>query len=454
MKRIGMTLIMIFLAVLIGSCDQNGTKDDPSDYTKTNRDIDGLLLEEQYRSFRFFWETSNSDPDSPGYGMSRDRYPGADGVASVASVGYALAAIPIGVENGWITEEEGRERALGTLETLLDMDRYQGFYIHFVSMRTTERVWNSEVSIIDTALLVTGALFAGEYFGGEIEDKANAIYEDINWPWYINQVTKRYFMGYDPDTRQHFGAWDGYAEQLMLYVLGAGSSTYPTRDTAYNMFKSDVQKRFGAYLSQDHPELNVDPFYYTFGGQLFTHQYSHAYIDFRNIEDSDGTNWHDNAYLATLASYHYAIDVSSRYRTLGSNSWGLSAGDGPNGYKAYGSPPAAHYENDGTVTPYAALASVIHLEDEAIRAAYHYKTFPDLWGEYGFKASYNLGMMPGYEDSALVGKIPYYSPDVIGIDKGITMLMIENYRSDFIWEVFMNIEAIQNGLDVLGFETI
>ncbi len=443
--------MFILVMTFIVACDNDDQTDDKN-YTKINRNIDGLLLEEQYRSFLFFWETSNSDPDSPGYGMARDRYPGAEGVASVASVGYALAAIPIGVENGWITEEEGRERALGTLETLLEMDRYEGFYVHFVSMRTTERVWDSEVSVIDTALLVTGALFAGEYFGGVIEEKANEIYDGINWPWYINQVTKRYFMGYDPDTRVHFGAWDGFAEQLMLYVLGAGSSEYPTGDASYKVFKNDARNRFGAYFSEQDPARNVDPYYFTFGGQLFTHQYSHAYIDFRQIEDGDGTNWHENAALATLASYNFALDVSNQYRSLHGSSWGLSAGDGPNGYKAYGSPPANHYENDGTVTPYAALASVIHLEDEAIRAAYHYKTFPNLWGEYGFKASYNLGLMSGYEDPALVGKVPYYSPDVIGIDKGITMLMIENYRSDFIWDVFMNIEAIERGLDVLGFE--
>jgi hypothetical protein len=450
MRQWILALLVLLAATAIVACDDTETDTTP-EHERIAQNIDGLLLEEQYRSFLFFWETSNSDPDSPGYGMARDRYPGAEGVASIASVGFALAGIPIGVENGWITYEEGRERALGTLETLLEMERHEGFYIHFVSMRTTERVWDSEVSVIDTALLVTGALVAGEYFQGDVEDKALELYEGVNWPWFTNQVTKRYFMGFDPDTRTHFGAWDGYAEQLMMYVLGAGSPTYPTGDASYRMFKSDARNRFGGYISQDNPGLNTDPFYYTFGGQLFTHQYAHAYVDFRNIEDEDGTNWHDNAYLATLASYNYAIDVSDRYRTLSSNSWGLSAGDGPNGYKAYGSPPAAYYENDGTVTPYAALASVIHLEDEAIRAAYHYKTFPNLWGEYGFKASYNLGMMPGYEDPALDGKIPYYSPDVIGIDKGITMLMIENYRSGFIWDLFMAVEDVQNGLDALGF---
>jgi hypothetical protein len=453
LKKITLLFVVLILSILMFSCDND--QKDPNlegDYTKINREIDGLLLEEQYRSFKLFWETSNSDSSSRGFGMARDRYPGASGVASIAAVGYALSAIPIGVENGWITYDEGYERALGTMDTLLGMTRYSGFYFHFVSMHTTERVWDSEISVIDTALLVAGALFAGQYFGGEINHKAKEIYDGVDWSFYINPISNRFFMSYDPDTNRHSGAWDGFAEQLIMYVLAAGSNTYPQGNTSYRVLKTDMQMRFGPYISQNNSELNVDPFYFTFGGELFTHQFSHAYVDFRNILDRDGLDFHENARRATLAAYHFAIDVSSKYRSLHASSWGLSAGDGPNGYRAYGQPPANHFRNDGTVTPYAAIASVIHLEEASLRALYHYKTFQALWGPYGFRASYNLGLHEGYFDSELEGKVPYFSPDVIGIDKGITMLMIENYRSDFIWQVFMDIPEIQRGLNILGFE--
>ena len=446
-------MILIVLSVFILVACQHDALPPTDYYVREARDIDGLLLEEQYRAFLFFWETSNSDAESSGYGMARDRYPGAPGVASIASVGFALAAIPIGIENGWISRDEGLERALGTLDTLLEMTRHHGFYFHFISMHNTERVWNSEVSVIDTALLVTGALFAGRYFGGEAYAKAIDIYDGIDWNWYMHPVSNRYHMSYSPETQQHTGAWDGFAEQLMMYVLGAGSNTHPTGDASYRVLKSDMSRRFAPYISQNNSDLNVDPFYYTFGGELFTHQYSHAYLDFRHVLDRDGLDWHENARRATQAAYNHAVDVSFRYRSLHANSWGVSASDGPNGYKAYGTPPKDRTDNmDGTVAPYAALASVIHLEEEAIRAAYHFKSFPALWGTYGFKASYNLGLHEGHSDPLLVGKVPYYSPDVIGIDKGITMLMIENYRSGFIWQVFMDIPEIQRGMDLLGFQ--
>ncbi|MBE0700130.1 MAG: hypothetical protein IH571_00430 [Acholeplasmataceae bacterium] len=448
MKKTVIILFVILLSIAFASCKD---QDEQTIYRTNVREIDELLIEEQRRSFLYFWETSNSDPDSPGYGLTRDRYPGSPGVASVAAVGYALAAIPIGIENEWITYEEGYERAIGTLETLLSLNRYQGFFLHFLGMETGLRVWNSEVSVIDTALLLGGALFAGQYFGGQIEEKAIEIYDDVDWSWYVDPIN-RFYMGYDPDAEIFSGAWDGYAEQLMMYVLAAGSNTNPTSDALYRVFKFNVNQRKAGYISHDHPELNTASFYYTYGGQLFTHQYSHAYLDFRNINDRDGVNWFDNAVTATQASYNFAQEFSYKYKSFGVDSWGLSASDGPNGYKAYGSPPATNYHHDGTVAAYAAISSVVYLEEEALNAFHHFMTFESFWGEYGLKASYNLGLHEGYFDESISSKTPYFSDDYVGIDKGITMLMIENYRSDFIWEVFMDIDEIQRGMDVLGFQ--
>jgi len=453
MKKILLFIILSTSTFLMMSCNAS-TDDIRETYLNYNPiETDGLILEEQYRSFMFFWETSNRDVNSPGYGMSRDRFPNANGVASIASVGYALAGLPIGINNEWITYEEGLDHASRTMDTLIEMEHYHGFYHHFISMDTTERVWNSEVSVIDTALLIVGVLIAGQFFGDEVYEKALELYNRIDWNWYMNDATNRYYMSYYPEDGYHTGAWGGFAEQLMMYVLGAGSQTYPTGATSYNMMKYDMLGDQAPYISEVDPSRNVDSYYYAPCGELFIHQYSHAFIEFRSLLDPDGLDWYENARRATQAQYNFALDYQTKYRTVHANSWGVSASDGPNGYHAYGTPPYKRTDLnfDGTVAPYASMASIVYLEQEVIDTAYYFKTLPNLWGPYGFKASFNLGTHEGYDDSRIDGKEPYYSPDVIGIDKGITMLMIENYRSGLIWEIFMDLEMVQRGLDVLGF---
>ena len=179
-------------------------------------------------SFDFFWEQANTDVNSPGYGLIRDRYP-VGRIASTASVGFGLTAYLVGIEKGYITTEQGAERTSKTLDTLLGMDREEGFYYHFVDMKTGKRAWESEVSSIDTAILMMGVLSVGEYFGGEIQTKAKQIYDEVNWPWFIDPARNMFYMAYRPG-KGFEGYWDFYAEQLMLYVLAAGSDTHPVDD--------------------------------------------------------------------------------------------------------------------------------------------------------------------------------------------------------------------------------
>lgn len=459
MKKLLMGLLMIIGLTMLNACEgeqtPGGSSHSPSYLTYEPRTIDGLILEEQQRSFMFFWETSNRTPGSAGFGMSRDRFPGASGIASIASVGFALAGLPIAVHNEWIGYEEALEYASLTLDTLLAMDTHAGFFFHFLHMESAQRAWNSEVSVIDTALLVAGALVAGQFFGDEVFAKASQIYRRVDWNWYINPATNRFYMEYRPENGFHTGAWNGFAEQLILYVLGAGSPTFPTGSAPYNVMKFDMIGRREPYVSDIDAARNVEPFYYTHGGELFTHQYSHAFLDFRDIVDPDGLDWFENARRAHQAQVSFALDYQNRYRTVHQSSFGVSASDGPNGYFAYGTPPYGHTGRlrfDGTVAPYAALASIVHLEQESIDAAYYFKTHPQLWSGYGFRAAFNLGTHTGYTDPRIDGQEPYFSPDVIGIDKGITLLMIENYRSSLIWDIFMAIPYIQEGLDTLGFE--
>ncbi len=401
--------------------------------------VSEVVLDELELGFNFFWETANDQLQSPGYGLIPDRFNTVTGiagsVASTASVGYGLTAIPIGIENDWITRTEGEERAYYTLVTLSQMDRTHGFWFHFISMESGERVWNSEVSIIDTALLINGVLTVGRYFGGRTEKLAYELYEAIEWNWYFDFMQNKFYMGYKPETGFE-GYWNGYAEQLMIFVLAAGSPDYEVGKGAYQLMKLSSTKVGST--------SDYSSFYPTYTGSLFTHQYSHAWIDFASYNDEQGYNWFDNSVNAVDAAIAYAKTQTAQYIGINENSWGMSAADGPNGYVGnYGSGPSAgsaHFV-DGTVPAYGALGSIVFRSEEAIAAAENYRTYERFWSIYGFKDSYNLSTSTnGWFDS-----------DIIGIDKGISVLMIENYLSKMIWKIYMEVPYVQDGLENLDF---
>lgn len=395
--------------------------------------IEDVIAFEMEGSFNFFWEQANTDINSPGYGLIRDRYPGSEGIASMASLGFGLTAYLIGVEKGYITYDQAYERVNGTLDTLLAMDRTEGFYYHFVDMRTGERAWGSEVSSIDTSILLMGVLTAGEYFGGEIETKANQIYADVNWPWFIDASNDMFYMAYRPEKGKGFeGHWDFYAEQLMMYVLAAGSDTHPISDTTYYAFTRHYAK-YG----------EGEPFIHSWFGSIFTYQFSHAWIDFSGYSDREGVNWYENSVDASLAQVNYATNMERKFETLGPDAWGLSACDGPDGYNGlYGAPPSG-YDNkshviDDTIPPSGAIGSIVFLPEDAQRAMLNYFSIEQLKSQYGFVDAYNLSEN-------------WYATDVIGIDKGITLLMLANYESDFVYNIVMQNENILNGLERLEF---
>jgi len=394
-------------------------------------DITQIVEDEMKGSFDFFWEQANTTPGSSGFGLVRDRYPGSESIASIASTGFGLTAYLIGINKGYITEQEGYERVSQTLDTLLAMDREEGFYYHFVDIESGKRVWESEVSSIDTSILLLGVLSVGQYFGGEIEVKARQIYDAVNWPWFLDDNRQMFYMAYRPE-KGFEGHWDFYAEQLMMYILAAGSVTHPVDEVPYYTFTRHVAS-YG----------DGEPFIHSWFGSLFTYQYSHAWIDFRDYVDREGVNWFDNSIKASLAQYNFAVDMDSKYETLGPNAWGLTACDGPNGYNgSYGAPPSGfdnqqHYVDD-TIAPCAAIASMIFTPKQSEQALQNYASIPELKGKYGFYDAYNLT-----ED--------WFDSDVIGIDKGITLLMLANAENNFVYEIMMQNETILNGLSKLQF---
>ncbi|MEN4098931.1 MAG: glucoamylase family protein [Anaerolineaceae bacterium] len=396
--------------------------------------IEDIIEFEMRGSFDFFWEQANTDEGSPGYGLIRDRYPGSEGISSIASVGFGLTAYIIGVEKGYITHQQASERVSRTLDTLLQLDRVEGFYFHFLYMDSGKRAWNSEVSNIDTAILMMGVLSAAEYFGGEIAEKAQQIYDGINWRWFVDEDRDKFYMAFYPE-KGFVGHWDFYAEQLMLYILAAGSDTFPIEPSTYYTFK----RRYGRFG-------DGQPFIHSWFNSIFTYQFSHAWIDFRNYVDRDGVNWFQNSVDASLAHYNYATRMQHKFETIGPLAWGLTASDGPDGYDGrYGAPPSG-FDNtahriDDTVPPCGAIGSIIFLPEQAKRAMMNYYSIEPLISRYGFKDAYNLSRN-------------WFATDVIGINKGISLLMLANYQNDLVHSIMMNNEIIQRGMQRLGFERI
>ena len=393
--------------------------------------MSNIIEKEARKCFEFFWNEVSLSEES--YGLIRDNTRNRD-MCSIASVGYGLAAFVIGVERKYITFEEGKERALRTLLTMRDKtERIRGFYFHFLEMDTAKRYRKTELSIIDTAIFLMGALVAGEYFGGEIQTIAEEIYAEVDWNWYRNPDTNQFYMGYHEVQRGHFGAWDHYAEQFMMYFLGVAAPKYPVEPTIFYdcpLF-CNVYKDSGLI-------------YHSHGGGLFVYQFSHAFIDFRGKKDKRGIDWYENSVRATKANRQYCIDNPLGIKTYGENAWGMTACETPTGYTgAMGALPCVGNKQkfpDGTVPPCGPIGSIVFTPEESIAAMEFFAQNEKLWGEYGFVDAYNLDVEP-----------EWYSDMFIGIDKGISLLMIENYRSELIWKLMNKNKYMQKAFELLEF---
>jgi hypothetical protein len=385
-----------------------------------------ILFQLQRKAFDFFWLEAH-----PQTGLIKDRAKnrGTDkyDVCSIAATGFGLAALPIGVERGWISRKEGEERAILILRSFTTKLKHErGWFYHFVNWQSGERVWNCEISSVDTSWFLCGALFAGKYFGGEAATLADTLYQRVDFQWMLTDGGARpnsrtLSMGWRPESGFIKARWDSYSEHLALGILALGSPTHAVPADTWKGWKRDV----GEYKGHK-----------TFAcGPLFTHQYSQAFIDFRGRKDEFGFDYFESAKQATLANRQFCIDQSAKFKTYGSHVWGLSACDNWAGsYEAYGAPPGKS-PHDGTVSTWNTIASVAFTPDLVTAAVNHmHREFPQLWGKYGFTGAMNLDKS-------------WFAPDVIGIDLGAALLMIENHRSEFVWREFMKIDAIQRGVE-------
>jgi hypothetical protein len=386
----------------------------------------GFLDELERRSFRFFWD--EADPKN---GLIPDRA-GADAqmhfpICSIASVGFGLTAICAADHRQWIDHQKAYQRVLTTLRFLNNQVPHEhGFFYHFVDLQHGERRWQSEVSSLDTALLMAGVLTVRQYYSNsEASQIATKLYERVDWPWMLNGGTT-FSMGWRPETGFLPVRWDGYSEHMILDLLALGSSTHPVSPEIWQAWRRTSLTSYAGRTYLQCPSL-------------FTYQYSHAWIDFRDKRDAYADYWR-NSVLATEAHRQFCIDLHSRFPNYGDQSWGITASDGPDGYKSWGGPPATQTDIDGTLVPCAAGGSIPFLPRECIATLEHLRDVygNTIWKRYGFVDAFNP--QTGWTD-----------PDVIGIDVGITLLMAENYQSGFVWAQFMKNPEIQHALCLAGF---
>ncbi len=400
-----------------------------------------LLHDELKGSVDFFLDFTNLKPDSPGFGLTVDstRKPG---VASIASVGFALTAWVIASERGYLSRRTAADIARKTLRTLsARASQHRGFFAHFLHMDSGERAGRCEFSTIDTALCLNGVITAAAYFADdELRELARRLLERVDWRSFVFERDGRalFRMAYNPDRGGDYvtgepgfiSQWDMAAEQKMMYLQAAGQVEPALARRLYQGFSRDRRE----YAGQ---RVIVNP-----GGNLFAYQFSEAWLDTARYLDPDGVDWFDNARRATLANRQFCLDQADRYPTYHANSWGLSCGDGPWGYDVSGSAPClGEPRHNGTVSIYGALASLPFLPEPVMdMALYLRRQHPQTWGRYGFFDAYNLAVSP-----------PWYSDALYGIDKGCSMIMIENHLSGLIWDTYTHSPDIQTALSVLGF---
>jgi hypothetical protein len=409
----------------IPSCSSgSGTSSTPPNNGYTGTD-DQLLDDIESAAFQFFWNQANP---TTGFIKDRANATGSDTYtdSSIASIGFGLTALCIADSRGYATSAALQSRALLTLQSLQTLAAgHQGFFYHFLDWGTGARYNQCELSSIDTAILMCGVLSVRQHFSSNaaIVTAANQLYQAVNWQWMLNGG-QTLSMGWTPESGFITTHWDHYCELMMMYLLGIGSSTYPLPASTWQAWSRPTYTYQGiTYISAGDP--------------LFVHQYSHAWIDFRNQHDSYA-DYFQNSVYATQAHKLFCLSLEAQFSDYGTNFWGITASDSRNGYVAWGGPPALG-PLDGTVVPCAAAGSVPFVSADCIAVLRNLRGYyPNAWGRYGFTDALN----PLYN---------WYNPDVLGIDQGISMLMAENYRSGFVWSNFMTNPEIKNAMTLAGF---
>ncbi|HEY6555552.1 MAG TPA: glucoamylase family protein [Vicinamibacteria bacterium] len=418
-----------------------------------------LLDRLQRETFEYFLREAN-----PANGLVADKTR-EDWPASIAATGLALAAYPVGVERGFLTRDAAVAITLTTLRffrgsvqsTAPEATGYKGFYYHFLDMTTGRRAFRCELSTVDSAFLLAGALTAASYFDGDspeerqIRTLADELFRRADWRW-AQHGAATVTHGYKPRSGFLKHRWRGYDEALLLYVLGLGSPTYPLPDESYPAWLSTYDWR------------KIYEYEFVYAGPLFIHQLSHIWIDFRGIQDAymreRALDYFENSRRATYVQREYAIRNPRGFASYGKDCWGITASDGPgpatlnidgvprrfHDYLARGAP---HGPDDGTIAPWAVVASLPFAPEIVVPAIRYFVDSVHLEKphDYGFKATFN----PTFPPSGSHLEFGWVSRWNFGLNQGPIVLMIENQRSGLIWSLMRRCPYIVEGLRRAGF---
>ena len=435
--------------------------------------LDPEIEELQRRTFDWFAHVTDR-----ANGLTPDRWP-TPSFASVAAVGFALTCWPIGVERGWMSREEARERTLTTLRFFHDLPQgpqetgvggHKGFFYHFLDMRTGHRFARCELSTVDTTLLLGGMLFAARWFDGdhageaEIRRLAQAISERVEWDWAVVRPN-RISMGWHPESGFIPADWNVYNEGMLVLLLAMGSPTHPVPAAVWDEWCSVYDQSWTDRWGPAH--LAFAP--------LFGHQYSHMYVDYRGIRDAfmrgkqaevPGFDYFQNSVRAVAAQRKYAIDNPMGWAGYSADVWGLTACDGPGDFKqVIGGREREFFSysargpgdrDDGTLAPTAAASSLPFAPAEvtacvkAIKARYG----AGVYTEFGFLDSFNptLTRRDGrLQHGRIVPNVGWVDADHLGIDQGPIVIMTENHRSEAVWRRMRGEPNLTRGLRAAGF---
>lgn len=434
---------------------------------------DAFLDDLERRTFDFFWDTTDART-----GLAPDRWP-TPSFASIAAVGFALSAYPVGVARGYITRAQARERTLTTLRFLAGLPQgpgprgvagYKGFFYHFLDMKEGLRFDRCELSTVDTGLLLMGALHAQSFFDGEHADEAriralvDELYGRVDWAW--AQVRPPSIgHGWTPEDGHIPNDWKGYNEAMLVYLLALGSPTRPVKAEAYDAWLSTYDAHSWGE-SHGQTLLRFPP--------LFGHQFTHCWVDFRGIRDAymrgKGFDYFENSRRATYAQQAYAQANPLGWRGYSAEVWGISASDGPADITLDYSTTAGKTEkrrfisyagrgmglyDDGTLAPYASGSSIAFAPEIVVPTLRAIKArHPHTWGRYGFWDSFN----PSFTNPDVKlqhGRIEpgrgWVDTDMLGIDQGPLLAMMGNHRGELIWQVMRRNAHLVRGLKKAGF---
>lgn len=407
-----------------------------------------ILNRELYHSFLYFFHQANLKTGSTGFGLISDdtKTPNR---ASIAAVGFGLTMYVIGVENGYLTKEEALKIVNGTFDTFLNhISHIHGFYVHYCNLEDGTPYKKSEYSTIDTVLFLNGAIVCDAYFSDEeLHEKFIRLIERVDFkPFIMEYKNKLVFrMAYNPHLDGDYRGknqdpwiyhWHMYAEQLSMYFLAAGKDDVD-QETALKLYNG-FERNIGKYRAYE--------YIYCPTNALFIYQYSHAWFDFKKYLDSNGFDWFKNSVIATKANKAYCLDIKKKYPILGENAWGLTACITPVGYRNQVVEPHDLNTDEnhlyGVLPPSGALGSIPFVGEESTFVAQHLiNDYPESFGPYGF-----------YDGLTFVDDKLWIAKEYVGINKGITGVMIDNYLHGTVYKLYMSHPYILKAIKKLKFK--